>query len=191
MKAAGQKPQAVAYLVQHRGDPAPVTDALQEIYDDHYPGGVAHAAEEIDLDIDDLDEEDEANAIGAGRSRIGAAALAVAAAIVVAKTNDIADALVTFAADNAADAVAASLANDDWAETWAADAERCATVAGEAAAYHQGDVLIRIVAEEGACEFCAGYDGRILAPDDTDGLPPLHSPGCDCGIEAITPEESS
>jgi hypothetical protein len=44
--------------------------------------------------------------------------------------------------------------------------------------------VVQIVASDGDCEFCQGYDGRILHLDETDGMPPLHR-GCSCDIEPL------
>lgn len=47
-----------------------------------------------------------------------------------------------------------------------------------------GMTHVRIVASAGDCDFCDGYDGRIMSPDDSDGMPPLHR-GCSCDIEPL------
>lgn len=52
---------------------------------------------------------------------------------------------------------------------------------GAAGAQHLGYVRIVSTPE---CEFCQGYEGRILGTDEEDGMPPLHH-GCQCDIEPL------
>lgn len=47
-----------------------------------------------------------------------------------------------------------------------------------------GIANVRLVAAGAECEFCQGYDGRIMPFDDDSGMPPLHR-GCECGIEPL------
>lgn len=47
---------------------------------------------------------------------------------------------------------------------------------------------VRLDASSGECDFCAGYDGRILEVDDDAGMPPLHR-SCNCDITALEPDE--
>lgn len=43
---------------------------------------------------------------------------------------------------------------------------------------------VQLVASAGECEFCAGYDGRIMPIDHEEGMPPLHN-GCSCDVEPL------
>lgn len=54
------------------------------------------------------------------------------------------------------------------------------------ASQQQQIFVVQIVASTGDCEFCQGYDGRILHIDETEGMPPLHN-GCGCDIEPLEP----
>ncbi|HVN52076.1 MAG TPA: hypothetical protein VMT43_11610 [Acidimicrobiales bacterium] len=60
--------------------------------------------------------------------------------------------------------------------------------AGKVDTYRSNDIdNVRLAASPGCCDFCAGYDGRILPPD-SDGVPPLHR-GCTCDLETLPPPE--
>lgn len=48
----------------------------------------------------------------------------------------------------------------------------------------QGLARVRIVADDGDCDFCEAYSGRVLELDDDSGMPPLHR-GCQCDIEPL------
>jgi hypothetical protein len=83
------------------------------------------------------------------------------------------------------DAVGAALAGGGWAEPFTATELTPAIAAGTLDSCEQQKIyVVRIVASSGDCEFCEGYDGRILHLDETSGMPPLHR-GCSCDIEPL------
>lgn len=52
------------------------------------------------------------------------------------------------------------------------------------AAEAQNLVYVQLVVGGGECDFCQGYDGRIMSIDDDEGMPPLHN-GCQCDVEPL------
>lgn len=178
--------EARGYIAQHTGDPGPLTGELVDLYEEAFEAGALGAADiaELDLDLDDLEDEDTGN--GSRLAMLKRGARDIALAIIAIKVTSIAKALVSNAESNRAGAIAALL--DEPPDTATTAEVDKGAVTGAAAAYSQGGIeYVRLVAETD-CEFCADYDGRILGPDDTGGLPPLH-PFCSCDIEPVTPEE--
>lgn len=182
-KQQADLPSAKEMIARHRGDPDPVIEELVDLYGDAY-------AEELggfdDIDRDDMD--DEGTPTGRRWAALVAGAAAYAATIIAAKGNDLAQTLVDYSATNVADALTDALNDDDWATSWIDHAGHEASVTADAAVYETRGSAVRIKVQPGECDFCEGYDGRVLSPDNTSGLPPLHL-HCICQIEEVTDEE--
>lgn len=72
-----------------------------------------------------------------------------------------------------------------WGETFAAVNLTASCTAGTLdSATKQNLAYVELVVSPGECEFCTGYEGRIMKVDQTSGMPPLHV-GCQCDIEPL------
>jgi hypothetical protein len=133
-------------------------------------------------DWDDEDDDDDSP----DRSRLSSLLDSVPGlrtALIGGATAAIAGALLS---DDPQAAVQAALDDTDRYETFASVQLTTAYTAGTLdGADAAGSRYVQLVASADECDFCAGYDGRIMAVDDTDGMPPLHN-GCQCDIEPLT-----
>lgn len=121
-------------------------------------------------------------------------AVAVGAAIIATLNDRIAKTLTDNSADNIPDAIATLWTATDYPD-WVRDridgALTDPITQGQVASAEANNIEhVQLVASEGDCDFCAGYDGRILTlPDDESGLPPLHN-NCLCDIAPLSEETS-
>lgn len=129
-------------------------------------------------DPDDVPDED--------RSRLEALLDAVPElreALIATAITVVAGALVSTDRDTALAAVFDSGA--EWTGTFATVELTAAMSAGTLdSAQRQKLAVVELVASTGECEFCQGYDGRILRIDEDAGMPPLHR-GCQCTVDPL------
>lgn len=84
-----------------------------------------------------------------------------------------------------ADAITDVFGSSDWLEPFTSAELTPAISAGTLdAAARQDIAFVELVAGGDECDFCQGYDGRILRLDEDAGMPPLHR-GCQCSVDPL------
>lgn len=178
-KAPTEAERASQTLVRRlMGDPAPVTAAFKSLAEDGHAAGYSAVTDE---DPDEQDEEEGSGGSHRLRTLMAAAAPVAAAALVASVAGLVASAL----RSDDPDAIDRVLSDDTWATT-AASVELTASLsAGTLDGCAKVDIAhVRLVVSGDECEFCQGYDGRIMTTDEDGGMPPLHR-GCVCDIEPL------
>jgi hypothetical protein len=153
-----------------------------------------------DLDLDDLDDEaDDMITAGhtAGWSAVGLDPDLAAGSRLDALRDGLKSAVIAAVIGKTIEIVANSLARGDDADALAAildepfaetivSADLTVTLsAGLLDGCEAAEIArVQISASAGDCEFCQGYDGRILDINDDSGMPPLHR-GCACDLEPL------
>lgn len=104
-------------------------------------------------------------------------------ALVATAVTTVASVLVSRDRDTATEATFVEV---PWGETFAAVNLTASCSAGTLdSAEKQNLAYVEFVVDGGdECDFCVGYDGRIMKLDETSGFPPLHR-GCQCDIEPL------
>lgn len=164
--------RARAYVTDNIDD-GTLEDAVDDMLTDGYEAGL----EALDVDPDEVPAKESRFANLDRDVIVAGLALTIAAGV--------ADALLS--RDDPAAAIDAYVSpeNEAWATTAAAELTDPITAGVQDGSKVAGVENVRLVSD-GGCEFCDGYDGRIMAIDDDEGMPPLH-PGCQCDIEPLEP----
>ena len=181
--AADRRRDAKALLGRLQQSTVPLSQAATNLTRDAYAAGVTQGLDQLDW-LDDPQEPDESgphgNRLVNTLSRLPVDVLAgyVTGRMVTALVNntDPTDAL-----------TAVSVDLGEWAGTQADAMVTDPLTQGKVATFERNFVShMRLTASAGDCEFCTGYDGRIMTADDEGGLPPLHA-HCSCDVEALEP----
>lgn len=185
--ATTERHGAQAFVKEQLGlDPDQFDDIDTAITD--YLTGVHHAAwDATGLDLEDLEaeadeEDDEEDDTPGHRSRLGRLIDTVSDMRSELIAGIVVGVAVALLSDNPAGNIDQVMV--DRPEVFATTELTGAATAGALDAAQAAKVeYVRITATP-ECEFCAGYEGRILALDDDDGMPPLHN-GCNCDVEPL------
>lgn len=160
---------ARGYLASLITDTQPVADTLTDLDADAFDLG----ADGEDVDDDRL-------------TQVLAGVGATTTAIVSSRIGALARIMASNSDDNVEDALEDELTDEEWAETTTGALITEPYTQGQLALHEKNGVkYVEFNASDG-CDFCAGYDGRILTiADDESGMPPLHN-GCNCTIEPLS-----